>query len=198
MSLNNLNNKRARDEKNIVVTLAKTSEGYIYFSDSLNAPSKIMIPLDELPSRENLNQSVLEISDSKKEKIEKTATRVSNGTTHLEDVKSLPVEKETVSKDVEEIPVLAKLAEKNFKTPLILPSCSQWFRFDDIHELETKALPEFFCNKYPSKSPEVYKEYRNYIINLYRENSSCYLTATSKFYLIKPVEDTFQEMFVVL
>ena len=127
----------------------------------------------------NINYYYRVISD-KKEKIEKAAIRVPNGNTHTEEEKSFPIEKETVSKDIEEIPVLAKLAEKNFKTPLILPSCTQWFRFDDIHEIETKALPEFFCNKYPSKTPEVYKEYRNYIINLYRENSSTYLTATSK------------------
>lgn len=182
MSLNNLNNKRARDEKNIVVTLAKTAEGYIYFSDTLSAPSKIMIPLDELPSRENMIPMVSEFSDSKKEKAEKATIRVSNGNIHHEEEKSLQVERDTISRDVEEIPVLAKLAEKNFKTPLILPSCSQWFKIDDIHELEMKALPEFFCNKYPSKTPEVYKEFRNYIINLYRENPSCYLTATSRLF----------------
>jgi hypothetical protein len=31
----------------------------------------------------------------------------------------------------------------------ILPSCSKWFSFSDIHELEMQSLPEFFCAKYP-------------------------------------------------
>jgi hypothetical protein len=175
MSLNNLNNKRPRDEKNIVVTLAKTAEGYIYFSDTLCAPSKIMIPLDELPSKENI---ISIHSENSKEKVEKAAVR-----NYQHDEEKIQfVEKEVNSRDLEEIPIFAKLAEKNFKTPLILPSCSQWFRIDDIHELEMKALPEFFCSKYPSKTPEVYKEYRNYILNLYRENPYSYLTATSNYY----------------
>ena len=38
----------------------------------------------------------------------------------------------------------------------ILPSCSKWFGFSDIHELEMQSLPEFFCGKYPQKTPEVY------------------------------------------
>ena len=38
----------------------------------------------------------------------------------------------------------------------ILPSCTKWFGFSDIHELEMQSLPEFFCGKYPQKTPEVY------------------------------------------
>lgn len=62
--------------------------------------------------------------------------------------------------------------------PLYIPASSSWFNFDNIHEIEIKSLPEFFCGKYPSKTPETYKEYRNFIINLYRENQNSYLTAT--------------------
>ena len=63
---------------------------------------------------------------------------------------------------------------------LVLPSCTRWFSFSEIHEIEQNSLPEFFCGKFPGKTPEVYKDYRNYIINLYRENLNTYLTATSK------------------
>jgi hypothetical protein len=84
----------------------------------------------------------------------------------------------------ENIPNLTKIIESNIKQQIIIPTCSQWFKIDDIHEVEMKSLPEFFCGKYPSKTPELYKEYRNYIINLYRENANTYLSATSKlFYL---------------
>ena len=62
--------------------------------------------------------------------------------------------------------------------PLYIPASSSWFNFDNIHEIEIKSLPEFFCGKYPSKTPETYKGYRNFIINLYRENQNSYLTAT--------------------
>ena len=27
----------------------------------------------------------------------------------------------------------------------VIPSCSQWFDFERIHELEQSSLPEFFC-----------------------------------------------------
>jgi SWIRM domain len=40
---------------------------------------------------------------------------------------------------------------------------------ENIHSLEKTALPEYFGNKI-SKTPEIYKRYRNYIIQLYRSN----------------------------
>lgn len=66
-----------------------------------------------------------------------------------------------------------------FKSPYVIPSCSQWFDFNTIHEIELESLPEFFCGKYPSKTPESYKEYRNFMIKLYRENPAGYLSATT-------------------
>lgn len=30
------------------------------------------------------------------------------------------------------------------KQPYIIPSCSQWFDFESIHEIEYESLPEFF------------------------------------------------------
>ena len=50
---------------------------------------------------------------------------------------------------------------------------------DNIHEIEIKSLPEFFCGKYPSRTPKIYKNYRNFIINLYRENSTMYLSSNT-------------------
>jgi len=42
------------------------------------------------------------------------------------------------------------------------------------------SLPEFFSGKYPSKTPDIYKEYRNFMVLLYRQNTLGYLSATSK------------------
>jgi len=39
-----------------------------------------------------------------------------------------------------------------------------------IAPIEEDSLPEFFNGKYPSKTPTVYKEYRNFMIALYRMN----------------------------
>ncbi|MCJ1309290.1 hypothetical protein MMC25_002949 [Agyrium rufum] len=62
---------------------------------------------------------------------------------------------------------------------IILPSYSTWFDMSDIHGLERKAMPEFFNNRNRSKTPAVYKDYRDFMINTYRLNPSEYLTVTA-------------------
>jgi len=69
------------------------------------------------------------------------------------------------------------IAKQNYE--IIIPSNATWFSFSDIHETEKKALPEFFNNKNKSKTPTIYKEYRDFIINTYRSNPSEYLTVTA-------------------
>jgi hypothetical protein len=65
--------------------------------------------------------------------------------------------------------------------PLTIPSATEaWFNLEEIHPIEMDSLPEFFSGRYPSKNPQVYKEYRNFMIMLYRQNPTAYLTATSK------------------
>lgn len=61
--------------------------------------------------------------------------------------------------------------------PVILPACSSWFDINGIHQLEKEALPEFFSGN-TSKTPLIYKNYRNHIIDLYRKEPKIYLTAT--------------------
>jgi len=62
---------------------------------------------------------------------------------------------------------------------IILPSYSAWFDMHQIHNLERKALPEFFNNRNRSKTPAVYKDYRDFMINTYRLNPAEYLTVTA-------------------
>lgn len=62
---------------------------------------------------------------------------------------------------------------------IILPSYSSWFDMTDVHSIEKKALPEFFNNRNRSKTPAVYKDYRDFMINTYRLNPSEYLTVTA-------------------
>jgi SWI/SNF related-matrix-associated actin-dependent regulator of chromatin subfamily C len=63
--------------------------------------------------------------------------------------------------------------------PGTIPASATWFSFDKIHKIERDALPEFFRGTKPSKTPEVYMKYRNFIITLYRMNPRNYLSATS-------------------
>ncbi|KAI9079659.1 hypothetical protein K1719_038280 [Acacia pycnantha] len=59
-----------------------------------------------------------------------------------------------------------------------IPSHSRWFLWDDIHETEKTSLKEFFDGTSISRTPKVYKEYRDFIINKYREEPSRRLTFT--------------------
>ena len=62
---------------------------------------------------------------------------------------------------------------------IILPSYSAWFDMHEVHSLERKALPEFFNNRNRSKTPAVYKDYRDFMVNTYRLNPAEYLTVTA-------------------
>ena len=63
--------------------------------------------------------------------------------------------------------------------PLIIPSYSSWFSMSTIHAIERRSLPEFFSNRNRSKTPAIYKDYRDFMINTYRLNPGEYLTVTA-------------------
>ncbi|KAL9312499.1 hypothetical protein ACSQ67_017951 [Phaseolus vulgaris] len=59
---------------------------------------------------------------------------------------------------------------------IVVPSYSRWFSWDSIHESEVRHLPEFFESA--SKSPRVYKYYRNSIVKFFRYNPARKITFT--------------------
>jgi len=62
---------------------------------------------------------------------------------------------------------------------VIIPSYSAWFDMAKIHPVERRALPEFFNSRNRSKTPSIYKDYRDFMINTYRLRPSEYLTVTA-------------------
>ncbi|KAK9462379.1 uncharacterized protein V1516DRAFT_689270 [Lipomyces oligophaga] len=62
---------------------------------------------------------------------------------------------------------------------VIIPSYAAWFDMRKINSIERKALPEFFNNRNRSKTPTVYRDYRDFMINTYRLNPVEYLTVTA-------------------
>lgn len=61
-----------------------------------------------------------------------------------------------------------------------IPSCSSWFRFEEINEIERRALPEFFPSEVTKfKSPEIYREYRDFMIKTFRMRPKEYLSVTT-------------------
>lgn len=63
-------------------------------------------------------------------------------------------------------------------TPKNLPFYARWFDPSSIHSMEKEALSEFFEGKL-SKTPELYTQLRNFIVNLYWANPKNYLTQTA-------------------
>lgn len=74
-------------------------------------------------------------------------------------------------------PIEDPLIKQNFE--IIIPSYSAWFDFSSIHEVEKKSLPEFFNSRNRSKTPSIYKDFRDFMINTYRLNPVEYLTVTA-------------------
>lgn len=73
-----------------------------------------------------------------------------------------------------------------------------WFLWDDIHEIERREFEEFFSESSITRTPKVYKEYRDFIINKYREDTSRRLTFTSiRKYLVGDV-NLLRKVFIFL
>lgn len=59
-----------------------------------------------------------------------------------------------------------------------IPSQSSWFLWDEIHDTERTELRDFFDGSSFTRTPKVYREYRDFIINKYREEPTRRLTFT--------------------
>ena len=84
-----------------------------------------------------------------------------------------------VIRDIESGPPAATKLLAQQSQEIIIPSYAAWFSFGKINDIEKKALPEFFNNKNKSKTPQVYRDYRDFMINTYRLNPLEYLTVTA-------------------
>lgn len=69
---------------------------------------------------------------------------------------------------------------------VVVPSFAKWFDFNDIHSIEKRLFPDFFPKntsedtpKLVYKTPEAYRNIRDFMINLYRINPVEYLTVTA-------------------
>lgn len=68
---------------------------------------------------------------------------------------------------------------------IVIPSFAKWFNMNEIHSIEKKLFPDFFSvkdsekNKSVYKTPEIYKNMRDFMVNTYRINPLEYLTITA-------------------
>ncbi|EPS43505.1 hypothetical protein H072_2530 [Dactylellina haptotyla CBS 200.50] len=71
----------------------------------------------------------------------------------------------------------SNLVSQTYQT--IIPSYATWFDMNSISDIERKSSPEFFNNRNRSKTPAIYKDYRDFMINTYRLNPQEFLTVTA-------------------
>ncbi|KAF3206383.1 hypothetical protein TWF192_011213 [Orbilia oligospora] len=71
----------------------------------------------------------------------------------------------------------SNLVQQTFQT--IIPSYATWFDMNSISDIERKSLSEFFNNRNRSKTPSIYKDYRDFMVNTYRLNPAEFLTVTA-------------------
>ncbi len=188
--MNNINsiNKKEKDSKEITVTLGKLAgDGYAYIEDTFHERSKIKIPLiydQQSDLKISVNEEFSQIKEksiSESQKYSSSESNMNIENINYEDSKFPENQKKQNFNNNNLMPLFKDVFEESDRNSYFLPSCTQWFKLDEINEIEVKANPEFFNRKFPSKTPEVYKEYRNYIINLFRENQNSYLSSTSNF-----------------
>jgi SWI/SNF related-matrix-associated actin-dependent regulator of chromatin subfamily C len=79
-----------------------------------------------------------------------------------------PLERET--KGTDSAPVKPLEPPDATRETYTVPSYARWFSWNMIHEIERKSLKEFFDGSSSSKTPKIYKEYRDFMINMYRED----------------------------
>lgn len=82
------------------------------------------------------------------------------------------------SKEADAGSVSGKKGREATGDAVVMPSYAGWFRFEQIHTIEKRAMPEWFKGESASKTPRAYVEARDFIINFYREAPRRYLTAT--------------------
>lgn len=60
-----------------------------------------------------------------------------------------------------------------------IPYFAKWFNLNSIHDIEKRALPEFFNGRFPSKNERNYREIRNFMIQTWRENPQEHVSRTA-------------------
>jgi SWI/SNF related-matrix-associated actin-dependent regulator of chromatin subfamily C len=185
------------DQKRIKLTVPQQNQGAVAV-DPDNAPGK-RSELDPIPSSDIANLPPDTISgggDSAEKPGVQPPTRQLKADEGEEDISMAEggdaVDEEVDSADENEEEDTAQLEATRQRLDeqarkylaeqaheVIIPSYAAWFDMSKIHPVERRALPEFFNSRNRSKTPAIYKDYRDFMINTYRLRPSEYLTVTA-------------------
>lgn len=61
----------------------------------------------------------------------------------------------------------------------VIPSYSAWFSFDQVHDIEKRAFPEYFSSLATRPSQDEYIQIRNFIVKAYQKDPVQYITVTA-------------------
>lgn len=89
------------------------------------------------------------------------------------DAVNVPAQEE---EEEEELPEMEK---KQLRELYVVPGHAAWFDYGKIHEIEKRACPDFFDGRDQSQTPKTYKEFRNYMIDKFREDPRRRITFTN-------------------
>jgi len=161
----------AGDNEDVQMSENVASDANIKQDSTTPAPGVVSDnPLDapDAPQPETTTRGDEDMADAPGEAKDETVAAGAANATEGQEVKS----KEAVESAAREHLIAQTHA-------IVLPSYSTWFDMNAIHDIERKAMAEFFNNRNRSKTPAVYKDYRDFMINTYRLNPVEYLTVTA-------------------
>eukprot|EP00762_Andalucia_godoyi_P007229 ANDGO_08028.mRNA.1 SWI/SNF complex subunit SWI3 len=72
--------------------------------------------------------------------------------------------------------VAARLQNTEPVMTVSVPSYADWFSLENVHECEKQALPMFFDRSSATRTPEIYVQYRNEMVRLFRCRPDRYLS----------------------
>lgn len=130
--------------------------------------------LPHLQQQQNQQQQQQQLQQAPSDTKEDSHPEVSKTDTNTDNVLTIDYEKEAKLLEDKSLRFLAKQTHT-----VIIPSFANWFKLDDINQIEKNSLPEFFNDSSRFKSPKAYKDVRNFMINTYRLSPYEYLTITA-------------------
>lgn len=59
---------------------------------------------------------------------------------------------------------------------VLVPSYCAWYHMDVVHDIERRACPDFFNGVHAGRTPKIYRDCRDFMVNHYRRNPRKYLS----------------------
>lgn len=168
--------QKKMSDKSVEAGAADVSMSDVNGAGSLGAePAKVEVGVDDIKpvvsdtntsdTNTNANDTNANVNDTNANDSSATATA---------DTTTDPISAEEAKLEEKARAYLAEQTQR-----VVIPSFATWFDRNGIHDIERKSLPEFFSGVSRTKSPAIYSQYRNFMVDTFRLNPVEYLTFTA-------------------